>query len=210
MEIWEEKQTSKCGKKETALRYDYFLKYLHQKGRRSVRRVYEELKDSQQGKQKIPSFKTLRGYCTEFNWVKRAKAYDKFQRELKEEEKQKLLADDLLEEARLNHEEMQRGYKQLPYVTKGIVSLYEDLEAQRINSLEYASGMLRLMTAYEKGNRGNKMVRPPEEKPNPTINTINQIGDNHASFHQLMQEKGEVIDELVRDRARREFESSSE
>ena len=31
----------------------------------------------------------------------------------------------------------------------------------------------------------------------------NQIGDNHATFHELMQEKGKVIDELIMDRVNR-------
>lgn len=198
MEIWEERQVGKYGRKETKKQFHYFQKYLNQKGRRSVRRLYNDLKKTGQNPgKKIPQFRTLRSYCHDFNWVDRVNAYDKYVEDLKKREREALLVDDLLEEAKLNHEEMKRAYKQLSYITQGIVRLYEDLEANAINISTYASDMLKFASAYEKMNKGAKLVRPVSDTDSPIFNNVTQVGENHASFYEFLKDKGTVIDDYV-------------
>ena len=48
------------------------------------------------------------------------------------------MSDFLLEEAKFNHEEMSKAYKQLSYITDAIESLYNDLVADCVSSLGYA------------------------------------------------------------------------
>ena len=77
--IWEIKSESIFdGKLETSRQFQYFQQYLMQDGRRSVRRLHEDLEKSNI---KIPKYETLRNYCHKFNCVKRVKAYDQHQNE---------------------------------------------------------------------------------------------------------------------------------
>ena len=69
------------------------------------------------------------------------------------------MSDSLLEEAKFNHKEMSKAYKQLSYITDAIESLHDDLVAGRVSSLDYASGILKLMTAYEKAGKATKCFR---------------------------------------------------
>ena len=83
--IWTVKSRSIFdGKTETNRQFQYFQQYLLQDGRRSVRRLHEDLeksnkKSNKMSSKKIPKYETLRNYCHKFNWVERAEAYDEYQ-----------------------------------------------------------------------------------------------------------------------------------
>ena len=76
--IWEIKSKSIFDNKQGINRqFQHFQEYLMQEGRRSVRRLNEDLeKSNKMSNIKIPKYETLRNYCHEFNWVKRAEAHD--------------------------------------------------------------------------------------------------------------------------------------
>ena len=187
--IWNVKSKSIFdGKPETNRQFQYFQQYLSQDGCRSVRRLHEDLEKSKNKSKemsniKIPKYETLGNYCYKFNWVKRAEAYDEYQNTLREEERRQLMSDSLLEEVKFNHSEMLRAYKQLSYITNAIESLHDDLVAGRVSSLDYAYGMLKLMSAYEKGAKSTKYFRPDKDEKGLTVNNINQVAkENHMTF----------------------------
>ena len=64
--------------------------------------------------------------------------------------------DSSLEEAKFNHEEMSKAYEQLSYITDIIEFLYDDLVVGRVSSLDYVSGILKLMIAYEEAEKATK------------------------------------------------------
>ena len=51
---------------------------------------------------------------------------------------------------------MIRAYGQLFYITDAIESLYDDLVVGRVSSLDYVSGILKLMIAYEEAEKATK------------------------------------------------------
>ena len=67
------------------------------------------------------------------------------------------------------------------YITDVIESLHDDLVAGRVSSLDYASGILKLMTAYEKAGKATKYFRPDKDGNALVVNN-NQIVDNHLFF----------------------------
>ena len=186
------------GKPETNGQFQY--------GRRSVRRLHEALeksnkKSNKNSNIKIPKYETLRNYCHKFNWVKRAEAYDDYHNNLRKEEIERLMSDALLDEARFSHGEIIKSYEQLSYITNAFESLHDDLLAGHVSSLDYASGILKLMTAYEKAGKSTKYFRPDKDEKGLIVNNINQVAkENHMTFQDIFREKVDVINELVKDK----------
>ena len=204
MPIWEEKQTSKYGKKETDKPFEYFQRYLNQTPPRSVKRLHEALlkaqKESQGKSQKILKLSTLYDYCLKFKWVERAKAYDQHQIDQYRENKELQLSKVYSDVADFSTKEIQNSVDFVKFSKKVItdaLKLYNNDEISLKEFNRYVESTTKTYCDAVKLIHGYDPTTN-NKQPNNTINNVNQVGDgNRATFHGLMQKKGDVIDEYL-------------
>lgn len=191
-QIWEKRVTSKYGKKETPKQYNYFQKYLQQEGVRSVKRLHEELKSlGEKLGIKTISLKSLQSYCTDFDWVNRANAYDEYESKALLEEKQhnELLVSNKLAEFKLKELDNAKSY--LEYSTWALQEAYKLYTNGEIDLNKYVKYMYTLAKAYDVAL---KALDTFESKNIDRIIINNQNGDNNSinagcvTFHELMNE----------------------
>ena len=201
--IWEMKALSIFDDKpETNRQFKYFQQYLLQGHDRSVKRLHKDLlKTNKKSNIKIPKYETLRNYCHKFNWVKRAEAYDQYQLDL---------VKSITEEANLRascsvsqfyNKEISRCTDRVGYSTKALSDAYESYISGELDLKTYTHILDLLSRIYNRDLDSLNKLNPilEIEKLTPIFNNINQIGeDNHANFHDLMQKKGDVIDEYLK------------
>ena len=210
MAVWEEKQISKYGKKETARLFQYFQMYRDQTPPRSVGRLHKQLiessKKSSKKSSKVPQLTTLYVYCKDFNWVERAEAYDQHQidqyRESKELQWSKVFSD----VADFSSDEISDSKDFVKFSKKVItdaLNMYNNNEISLKEFNRYVESVTKsYISAVELVHKYDPTLK--EKQGSSTINNINQVGDgNHATFHNLMQKKGDVIDEYLQDEDRR-------
>ena len=215
MRIWEERQVSKYGKKETNRMFQYFQMYLQQTPPRSVKRLHDNLersneKSKEESKAKIPKFETLVNYCAVFNWVERANAYDQYQIELNRKNKELQLSKVYSDVADFNADELSISISLVDYPKKVI---YDALK--KYNNGEIVLDEFNKYVGDAIKNYRNAVELVQEYDPTPTgvvvnNNNVNQMGDdNQLTFHNLMREKGDVIDEYLRDEDQRKGEQDT-
>lgn len=201
MKIWEERRTSRYGKKETDRLFQYFQMYLAQEGQRSVRRLYEDLKSTNNpsNSPRIPKYETLKNYCTVFNWVERVKAYDQYQQEqlLKQKEKNNLELSNKISEFRLK--EFDVSTTRVKYPTKALHDAYKQYCDGVISLREYTDIIVSLNKAYDNGMETIDRLDPASGKNGVVVN--NAVGDgniitNHT-FHELLNE--DLLQDLTDD-----------
>ena len=211
MRIWEERQVGKYGRKETKRAFHYFQMYLNQEGRRSVRRLHEELKKTA-GKTvgktagKIPRFNTLVSYCRDFRWVERVNAYDDYLIERNRKNKELQLAKVYSDVADFSSKEISSSVSLVDYPKKVIgdaLNLYND---DKIGLDEFNKYVVSASKTY-KDLVGVVHGYDPTLSQNKgaTLNNINQVGNrNSMSFQDLLERKVSVIDEVTDDEESRE------
>jgi hypothetical protein len=201
--IWEERRLGKHGKKETNRLYQYFQLYLNQDHPRSIPRLYKTLmesKDTYNGT--IPKVKTLWNYCSEFGWVERVEAYDQYLMDVNRKNKELKLSQVYSDVADFNVDELKKSIDLVDYPKKVIADALRKYEADEISldkfnkyvesvSKTYAS-LVELVQGYDSSGKS---------KSGGSFTNVNQIGkDNHMTFREFFEEKGDVIEELARDK----------
>jgi hypothetical protein len=201
-EIWEERYTGRYGRREAPRVFQYFQMYLTQSFPRSIPRLLrtlEEDKDIYNGK--IPKLKTLWNYCTEYSWVKRAEAYDRHLMDMNRKNKELQLAQVYSDVADFNVDELKKSIDLVDYPKKVIADALRKYEADEISldkfnkyvesvSKTYAS-FVELVQGYDPSSKGKS----------GSFTNVNQIGkENHMTFREFFEEKGDVIEELARDK----------
>ena len=210
MEIWEERQISKYGKKETDRLYHYFQMYLAQNGQRSVKRLHEDLENSKNNskntsKNRVPKIETLRTYCLEFHWVDRVKAYDQHQLDLAREKREEANLRAEVGVSQFHEEEVPRGIARVGYSTEALSDAQKSYENGDLSLKEYIYFLDVLSRVYNRDLESvDKLAPVPEKDRGTVINNLNGNNNHmHQTFHGLMQKKGDVIDEYLRDEDRR-------
>lgn len=200
-EIWEERQIGRYGKKETKRAFHYFQLYLNQSHPRSISRLYKTfLKSNYDGAP--PKLKTLWNYSSEFGWVKRVEAYDQHLIDVNRKNKELKLSQVYSDVADFNVDELKKSITLVDYPKKVIADALRKYEADEISldkfnkyvesvSKTYAS-FVELVQGYDPSGKS---------KSGGSFTNVNQIGnDNHMTFREFFEEKGEVIEELARDK----------
>ena len=204
MAVWEEKQVSKYGKKETDKPFEYFKRYLNQTPPRSVKRLHESLlkaqNESQSKTQKILKLSTLYDYCLKFNWVDRAKAYDQHQIDQYRENKELQLSKVFSDVADFSTEEISDSKDFVKFSKKVITDALKMYNNDEISLKEFnryvESATKSYISAVELVHGYDPTVKA--KASSNTVNNVNQLGDgNQVTFHGLMNKKGDVIDEYL-------------
>ena len=204
MAVWEEKQVSKYGKKETDKPFEYFQRYLNQTPPRSVKRLHESLlkaqNESQSKTQKILKLSTLYDYCLKFNWVDRAKAYDQHQIDQYRENKELQLSKVFSDVADFSTEEISDSKDFVKFSKKVITDALKMYNNDEISLKEFnryvESATKSYISAVELVHGYDPTVKA--KASSNTVNNVNQVGDgNQVTFHGLMNKKGDVIDEYL-------------
>lgn len=204
--IWEETRTGKFGRKETKRIFQYFQMYLNQSRPRSVPRLHKTLVESPDVYNgTLPSLKTLQNYCGEFGWVERVEAYDQHLIDSYRKNKEVQLAKVYSDVADFNVDELDDSIDLVDYPKKIIHEALQKYEANKITlnefnkyvesvSKTYAS-FVELVQGYDPSNKSQSKS---------SFTNVNQIGkDNQMTFREFFEKKGEVIEELARDKESR-------
>lgn len=199
--IWEKRVTSKYGRKETPKQHYYFQQYLQQDGRRSVKRLHDELKSlGEKLGVKTISFKSLSSYCTDFEWVNRANAYDEYRNKALLEEKQH---NELLishEIAKIKSKELENAHSLINDLIYASREAYKSFNDGKISIMEYTKILDTVSKAYD---TVIKTVTGFESRDINKIIINNLNGDNNeatnnsVTFHELMNE--DLLRELTDD-----------
>ena len=204
MAIWNEKQTSKYGKKETARLFQYFQMYRDQTPPRSVGRLHKEIlkssKQSSKKSSKVPQLTTLYVYCKDFNWVGRAEAYDQHQIDQYRENKELQLSKVFSDVADFSTEEISDSKDFVKFSKKVITDALKMYNNDEISLKEFnryvESATKSYISAVELVHGYDPTVKA--KASSNTVNNVNQVGDgNQVTFHGLMNKKGDVIDEYL-------------
>lgn len=200
--IWEERRLSKHGRKETDRLFQYFQLYLNQSRPRSVPRLHKYLLESHENYDgTIPKLKTLWHYCGEFSWVKRAKAYDQYLLDVNRKNKELLLSQVYCDVANFNLDELKKSIDLVDYPKKVIADALRKYEADEINLDKFNKYVESVAKTYANLVELVQGYDPSSKKSGGTVNNVNQIGkDNHMTFREFFEEKGDVIEELARDK----------
>ena len=191
MRIWEERQVSKYGKKETNRLFQYFQMYLQQTPPRSVKRLHETLENSSNNSNnssstKIPKYDTLRDYCLKYNWVARAEAYDNHLIEQNRKNKELQLSKVYSDVADFNADELSNSISLVDYPKKVIYDALKKYDNNEIGLEEFNKYVGDAIKNYR-----NAVELVQEYDPTPamdkgvTVNN-NQIQNNTPTFHELM------------------------
>ena len=209
MAIWDEKQVSKYGKKETDRPFHYFQMYLDQTPPRSVKDLHEYLKKSQKESQnksqnksqKVLQLKTLYDYCLKFNWVERAKAYDQYKITSRRENKELQLSGVYSDVADFSSQEVQDSIDFVKFSKKVISDALKLYNAGEISLEKFNKYVESTTKTYKSAVELVHGYDPtPVMKEGHTFNNINQVGkENHMTFQDLFERKGDVIDEVLDD-----------
>ena len=204
MAIWDEKQISKYGKKETDRPFHYFQMYLDQTPPRSVRELHDDLKSGKKSGRKsgkVLQLKTLYGYCTEFNWVERAKAYDQYKITSRRENKELQLSGVYSDVAEFSTKEIHDSIDFVKFSKKVISDALKLYNAGEISLEKFNKYVESTTKTYKSAVELVHGYDPtPVMKEGHTFNNINQVGkENHMTFQDLFDKKGDVIDEVLDD-----------
>ena len=187
--IWAVKSKSIFdGKPETSRQFQYFQQYLMQDGRRSVRRLHEDLeKSNKKSNIKIPKYETLRNYCHKFNWVKRAKAYDQHQMNLIREKRE-------IQYSKLSTNVVDFILKELDssimFVDYSKTVLHDALKLYEGGEISLSEFTRFIMDGGESYRDFVKFVQSYDPMDDVVFN------DNHLTFQDLFDKKVAVIDEI--------------
>ena len=204
MAIWNEKQISKYGKKETERLFQYFQMYRDQTPPRSIKRLHEALLESVNetgGKSgRVLKLHTLYTYSTEFNWVERVKAYDQHQIDQYRENKELQLSKVFSDVADFSTEEISDSKDFVKFSKKVITDALKMYNNDEISLKEFnryvESATKSYISAVELVHGYDPTVKA--KASSNTVNNVNQVGDGNAvTFHGLMNKKGDVIDEYL-------------
>ena len=204
--IWEERRVGRHGQKETNRVFQYFQMYLNQSRPRSIPRLHKTLlksPDTYNGT--IPKLKTLQNYSGEFGWVERVNAYDQHLIDSYRKNKEVQLAKVYSDVADFNVDELDDSIDLVDYPKKIIHEALQEYEANKITlnefnkyvesvSKTYAS-FVELVQGYDPSNKSQSKS---------SFTNVNQIGkDNQMTFREFFEKKGDVIEELARDKKSR-------
>lgn len=201
-EIWEEKQIGRHGKNETNRIFQYFQMYLNQDYPRNISRLHRTLlknKDNCNGP--IPQLKTLWHYSSEFCWAKRVEAYEKHLMATYRKNKELKLAKVFSDVADFNVDELKESIDLVDYPKKVIADALRKYEADEIDLDQFNKYVESVTKTYANLVGLVQSYDPSSKGKSGSFTNVNQIGkDNHMTFREFFEEKGDVIEELACDK----------
>ena len=192
--VWNERYENEKYGLEQKSSFKYFQEYLKEPKPRNLKEFHSKLSDklSENGRKKIPTYKSLCDYSHKWKWNKRAEAYDSYIQNAEDEEMRELFKD-------IKRENMENARSRLNYQNQLLndIKADEDLTtkdkayASARNSEAYNNEIRSLTELYNEG----KEVQEIEAD----VNTSNSIEVKPKSVFEELNELDNELSEVYAD-----------